>query len=384
MDFEFTEEQEMLRSTIRDWGKKEWPAKAVRELDEKEEFPYEAWKQMGELGLLGACISEEHGGAGGGIIEDVVIMEELARIMPAFALAYSMTVWAGLTFTRFGTEQQKKDYLPKITTGEIKFALGLTEPSGGTDVLSLSSFAELDGDDYVLHGQKMFTSLVQVSDYVLIVARTVKDPPKRHHGLTVFIVDAKDPGLEVIPVHKLCNQVIDTNQLFYDGLRVNKNQVVGEVGNGWRVLVAFLNHERIGTGALTLGLAEGAFELALQYAKDRFAFGRPIGQFQAIQCYLAEMATGIEIMRLLTYKAAWLESRGERCDVEAVMAKMFCSEEACKVATRGMDILGGYGVSMEYDMQRFFRDSRHFTFAPISNEMARNYIAQSFGVPKSY
>jgi acyl-CoA dehydrogenase len=384
MDFEFTEEQEMLRRTIREWGKKEWSLKDIREIDEKGEFPHEAWRQMAELGLIGTCIPENYGGSSGGIIEDVINMEELAQIMPAFALAYSMTIWAGLTFIRFGTEQQKQDYLPQIAKGKLKFALGLTEPSGGTDVLSLSSFAEPDGDDYVLHGQKMFTSLALVSDYILIVARTIKNPSKRHQGLTVFIVDAHSPDLEIIPIHKMCNRSIDTNQLFFDGLRVNKDQIVGEVDNGWRVLVAFLNHERIGTGALTLGLSESAFKLALQYAKDRYAFNRPIGQYQAIQRYLAEMATGIEIMRLLTYKAAWLESQGKRCDVEAVMAKMVCSETAFKVVTYGMDILGGYGVTMDYDMQRYFRDSRHFTFAPISNEMARNYIAESFGVPKSY
>jgi acyl-CoA dehydrogenase len=384
MDYKLDEQHEMLRHNVRDFCKKEFPREYIRKIDAKKEFPYEAWEKMAKIGLLGTCVPEKYGGAGGGTMHDVIIMEELARVYTSLTLVYSITNWINLVITRFGTEEQKQMFLPKIAEGKMKFAFSLTEPSGGTDALSLSTYAEEVGDKYVINGQKQFTSLANVADSILLAVRTIKNPPKKHHGITLFLVPANSAGLKIVTLDKIANYDAPVCSLFLDDVQVPKSSMVGELNNGWKILLSFMNHERVGCGAMSLGSAEAAFEIALEYAKQRTAFGRPIGQFQAMQRYIAEMATSIELTRLLVYKTAWMESNGIPCEMEAVMSKMVGTETAANVTTRGMDILGGYGLIVDYDMQRYFRDARQFTFAPLTNEVCRLFIAERLGLPKSY
>ena len=240
------------------------------------------------------------------------------------------------------------------------------------------------GETGVINGQKTFISGADVSDYYITVVRTDRAPKKKAEGVSVLIVDAHSPGIEVRPLKKLGIKSVHACEVFFDNVLVPKENLLGQKEKGWYQLVNTLNNERIGVAAMALGVAEAAFEDSVRYAKEREAFGKPIGQFQAIQHYLADSATKIELATLLLLKAAWMQSKEQRCDVEATMAKLYASEVAFEIASIGIQIMGGYGYMMEYDMQRYFRDVKVFSFAPISNEMARNYIAESLGLPKSY
>lgn len=386
MDFDFTEEQELLRKTIVKFIKQEIPIDLIRDMDEKEYFPNEIWQKMAQVGFLSCPVPVEYGGAGGNIIDDTIIIEELSRAASGLGLWFMVTVCFGARSLDFlGNEKQKRFFLPQIASGHCKFSLAITEPGGGTDILgNLATFGFREGEKWVIHGRKVFISGAQQCNYLVTVARTDRKAPKLSKGITLFIIDSQAEGLEMKKLAKLGGRCCDTNEIIFDHVPVPPDGILGEEGQGWYNLLSTLNNERIGTAALSLGIGRASFEYALQYAKERVAFGRPIGQFQAIQHYLADSATEIEMARLLTYQSAWLQANGRRCDVQATMAKLVSSEVSFRVASRGMDILAGYGYMMEYDMQRYFRDCRQYTLGPISNEMARNYIGQSLGLPKSY
>jgi len=386
MDFELSEEQKMFKESVRSFFEKECPKDRVREYDDKEEFPHEIWKKMAKLGWMGVVIPEEYGGMGGDIVDAAVISEELGRSFYSVGIYYLVSVCFGSKLiTTYGNEEQKQFYLPKINKGEVNFCFGITEPGGGTDVLgALKTFAQLDGDHYIINGQKVFTSGAHFSDYILLVAKTDKNPPKKALGISLLIVDVKTPGIEIRKLKKLGQKPCGTCEVFYHDVRVPKENLLGEEGRGFYHVLSGLNDERITCAALAVGNAQAALEDALQYAKEREAFGKPIGEFQVIQHYLAEMVTEIEMARLLTYRAAWLESLGRPCGVESSMAKLAGSEVAFRAASKGMRILAGYGYMMEYDMQRYYRDSRAMLFAPITNEMVKNFIGESLGLGKSY
>lgn len=385
MDFDFTEEQVMFKDEVRRVLKKECPRELVRELDEKKEFPHDLWNKMAELGWLGLAVDQEYGGLGGNIIDMVILVEELGRAVSGLGWVYAASAcFGGKSIGLYGSEEQKRFYLPKLVGGEIKFALGATEPVGGTDLLSLQTTAVPDGDDFVINGSKIFTTGVQVSEYIIVIVRTNKDVPKKSQGISLFIVETGSPGLEVVPLNSLALKGVGTNQVFFSDVRVPKENLLGELDKGWYQLLSTLNNERIVVAAIAVGIGQAAFEDSVQYAKDRYAFGRPIGQYQAIQHYIADMATNLEMARLLTYKAAWLQSLGRPCGLEATMAKLAASEAACKAADDGIQILGGYGFMMDFDMQRYWRDVRPLRTGPVSNEMARNFIAESQGLPRSY
>ena len=341
---------------------------------------------MAETGLLGAPIKEKYGGIGGDIITMAIVVEELARVFPDMAFTYIVNIcFGGKSIEFFGTEEQKQQYLPKLCEGKLKFAMALTEPNGGTDVLgALKTRATLEGDHFIVNGQKMFITGAHIADYIMTIVKTNPNAPKKSGGITLLLIDRHSLGIEVNPIKKLGFKSVATSEVIFDNVSVPRENILGELDNGWYHLLDTLNNERIDVAAQCIGIAQGAFDLALEYAKQREAFGKPIGQFQAIQHYLANMATEIELARLMNYKAAWLQSNGKPCGVESTMAKLYASETAFKVASQGMQILGGYGFAMEYDMQRFFRDSKLLTVAPISNEMALNYIGQNLGLPKSY
>lgn len=387
MDFELTEQQELLRKMVVEFVKKECPREYAREIDEKEEFPHQIWPKLAKVGLLGVAIPEEYGGSGGDIIDMTLVIKELSKGNGAVAFAYFLTVcFGGKSIGFYGTEEQKKLYLPRLATGELKFSLALTEPGGGTDILgSLTTSAKEEGGQFVVNGQKIFISGADVADYLITILRTGKREDKKAWGISVLIIDAQSPGIEIRPIKKIGIKAVHACQVFFDNVKVPKENILGEKDKGWYQLVSTLNNERIGVAAMAVGMGEAALEDAVQYAKERHAFGRPIGQFQSLQNYLVESATELRLAWLLTLQAAWLQSQGKRCDVEATMAKMYASEAAFKAASIGISVMGGYGFSMEYDMQRYFRDSKGFTFAPITNEMCRNYIAENLlDLPRSY
>ncbi|MFH1091269.1 MAG: acyl-CoA dehydrogenase family protein [Pseudomonadota bacterium] len=386
MNFEFTDEQKMLRETVRKFVDREMPVEKVREWDNKEITPPDLYKKMAEVGFLGSSIPEEYGGSGGGVIEEAIITEELSVRSSSCAMLYGLAVCFGaLTIERQGTKEQKDYFLPRIIKGDVNFALSLTEPYGGTDILgTMRSKAEQDGDFYVINGTKVFTTGASVATHLFVVVRTDRTE-KKSFGLTIFLTPKETPGITLNKIEKLGSKIMPSFEVIYDNVRVPKDIMIGGRGTGWYTFLDTLNNERINIGATCVGIGQGAFEIANQYAKERIAFERPIGQFQAVQHQLADTMLEIELARLITYKAAWMQSQGMNCAVEASMSKYYASEAAFRATDRGMRIMAGFGFTMEYDMQRYYRDIRQFIFAPITNEMNRNFIGQvGCGLPKSY
>ncbi|MGD0627119.1 MAG: acyl-CoA dehydrogenase family protein [Thermodesulfobacteriota bacterium] len=390
MDFSFTEEQRLLRDSMREFVNKEIKGDYARDLDEdpSKMFIDDAmWQKIKDLGIFAASVPEEYGGLGGTIIDDVIITEEFARGSCAVAMSFGATTGFGARTILFsGNEDQKKYFLPKIAQGEIKFCMAVTEPGGGTDILgALKTTARQDGDHFIVNGQKIFITNAHKADYLLTLVKTDETGSKKAKSLSLFLIPVKDnSGIEIVPLKKFTIKGASACEIFFDNATVPEKNMLGELNNGWYELLKTLNHERIIVAALTNGIGQAALEDMVDYAKKREAFGRPIGQYQAIQHKIADTALELELAKLITYKAAWLLETGKPCHMEAAMAKLFSSEMAFRAGTRGLDVLAGYGVTTDYDMQRYFRDSRQCTFSPISNEMVRNYIAEQYGLPRSY
>jgi len=385
MDFKFTEEQELLRQTIRKFIEKECPREYQRDLDEKEEFPHDLWNKLAEMGMLGLIIHERYGGMGGNVVDMALAVEELGKGMFVLGdIFMQFNCFGPTTISFFGSERQKSEYLPRLARGEIKICLGVTENHSGTDALSLKTKAVEKDDYYLVNGHKMFTTGAHVSDYVMLMTRTTQEPKKKSRGISIFLVDLKTKGITINRLKKLGIKALGTCQLFFDDVTVPKENLVGERDRGWYHLLNTLNNERIVIAALCVGGAQAALDDAVQYAKERIVFERPIGQYQAIQHYIADMFTKIELARLMVNKAAWLQSNGLPCHIESNMAKLAASEAALYATSKGMQIMAGYGYMMEYDMQRYWRDTKLFEFAPITNEMVRNFLAERLGLPRSY
>lgn len=389
MDFNFTEEQNLLRETIRSFCKKELTDEYVRWMDEEVDYPpQDLWKKIADLGILGIDIPVEYGGSGLGLIEKMIVVEEIGKCSTAVALAVGQVLGVGAkVITIAGTDEQKKEYLPKIVGGDLKVSFGFTEPAGGSDVLGMmSTNAVEDGDDYIINGQKIFITGAHVADYINTIAITDREAPKnkRHKAITIFLVDAKSPGVTIKKIKKVSMKACSACEIFYENVRVPKKQILGGLNNAWKNLLPILNPERVWVGGLSLGISEAVLRDAVNYISERTAFGKQIGQFMAIQHMIAEMAVDIELGRNLLYKCAWMNDNKMPFQKEAIMAKLFTSDRAAAHAANGMEMLGGYGVCMEYNMQRYLRDARQATFAPINNELCKNIIAESYGLPRSY
>jgi acyl-CoA dehydrogenase len=384
MLFEPTEEQAMLVATVRDFMHRECPREYVRECDEAHRFPEEAWTAAARAGLTGIAVPEEYGGQRGTVVDAALALEEMARHSTALSMAITMATSFGVhSVGEYGSEAQKATILPGIASGEVRFALGLTEPDAGFDTLATKTRAARDGAGWRITGQKIFTTLAHLAEYVVVLART-STGERRGDGLSIFLIPQGTAGMEVQPIKKLGNWQIGTNTVFLDGAHVGEEALLGDEGRGWELVLHTLNNERILTAAVFLGTARAALDDAVAYAKERAVFGRPIGTYQAIQHPLAELATDLELVRLMMLKAAALQSAGRSCGVEATMAQWRAAELAFDAADRGMQVLGGHGYTFDHDMQRYWRDARVWRHGPISPEMAKNFVAQSLGLPKSY
>ena len=386
LNFDFTPEQDLFRETIRDLVEREFSKDYCREVEAREEFPWDMWEKIGENGLTGIGLAEEHGGQGGGIIEQVILCEELSRTVAGLVWLWGITAFAGVKGIGFyGTEEQKRRFLPDVGAGKLMFAISLTEPDGGTDVLGAmkTRAAKVDGG-WVVNGTKIWSTLAHVADRLFLVARTSDDADKPSRGITVFLCDAKSDGIKATPIPKLGMRSLGSCEVRFDNVFIPDEDVLGEVDRGWRMLAETLNSERIMNGANCTGALAGVLEDMISYAKERVVFGKPIGQLQAVQHMIADTHMGWEKSRLLTYRAAWLQSLGRPCGVESTLAKVVASEECVLGADRGLQVLGGYGYAMEYDMQRYWRDMRLYRVAPINNEMGRNFIGESLGLPRSF
>ena len=384
LNFDFTDEQQAFRAAIRDIVERELTKEYCRQAEAAGEFPWDLWQRLGNLGLTGIGIPEEYGGQGGGIMEQVILDEELSRSMAGLYWLLGITLFDAKAIGAVGTDEQKQRFLPEIAAGRMMFAISLTEPGGGTDALgAMQTRAKRVDGGWIVNGTKIWSTLAHAADRLFLVART-SESEKSTQGVTVFLCDAKADGVTATPIEKLGMRSLGSCEVQFDDVFVPDDDVLGEVDRGWRVLAETLNSERIMNGANCTGALAGVLEDMLAYSQERHAFGKPIGQFQAVQHMIADTYAGLEISRLVTYRAAWLQSLGRPCGVESTMAKLIASEQCFAGADRGMQVLGGYGYAMEYDMQRYWRDMRLYRVAPINNEMCRNFLAESLGLPRSF
>jgi alkylation response protein AidB-like acyl-CoA dehydrogenase len=383
--FALTDEQELLRGTVRDFVERECPKHVAREIEAASEWPHDLWDRMAAAGFHGIGVPAEYGGQGGSTLDQLIVAEELARSLAGLTWAWAATSFSGAkSVGLYGTEQQKQDILPRLARGELVFSISLTEPGGGTDVLrAMRTVARPVDGGFVVNGRKVWSTGAHAADKLLLVART-SESAKPSEGLTLFVCEARAPGVTATPIPKIGMRAIASCEVVYENVFVPEDAVLGEVGRGWDQLVRTLNNERLMVAAVCLGITAGVLEDAVRYANERTAFGKPIGSFQAIQHGIADMKMKYDAARLLTHRAAWLQDTGRPSGVESSAAKLMASLAAVESADFGIQVLGGYGYSMEYDMQRYWRDARLYPLGPVSNEMVRNYIGESLGLPRSF
>jgi alkylation response protein AidB-like acyl-CoA dehydrogenase len=376
MDFELSDEQRLLRDTVRDFARNEVAPRAAA-LDEAKQFPYELVAKMGELGLMGIPFPAEYGGGGADTLSYALAVEELARIDSSVAITMAAHTSLGtMPIHLWGTEDQRREWLPQLCSGQRLAAFGLTEPEAGSDAGNTKTRASLDGEEWVIDGAKQFitNSGTEISACVTITARTGDDE------ISNIIVANGTPGYAVgEPYRKMGWNASDTRPLSFDGCRVPAGNLLGPRGQGFRQFLQILDGGRIGVAAMGLGLAQGALDEALAYAKERRAFGRPISQFQAIQAKIADVATEIEAARLLTYRAAMLKDRGEPFTLTAAQAKLKTGRLAVRAAEEAVQIHGGYGYIEEYPVCRFYRDAKILTIGEGTDEVQQMVIARALG-----
>jgi acyl-CoA dehydrogenase len=387
MDFELPEEYRAFRDMVRKWVDNEVPKAWARDLEKDEHnYPFALWDKFTEAGFHGIGIAEEYDGQGGDVVMQMLLARELARSLGGLAWIWGITSFAGSkSIGLYGSPEQKAKYLPLIATGQLKAAIAFTEPSGGTDLLgAMATTAERVDGGWVLNGEKIWSSSAHVADYLLVIARSDANAEKRHQGLTLFWVPTKTDGVKITPLAKLGMRSMGSCSIHFDDVFVADADVLGEPHKAWYMLLPTLNNERIMVGAFCLGVIDGVLEDAVEYMQQRKAFGGIIGRFQALQHYVADIATMQKTTELMLHFCADKQARGENVGVEANMLKLLASENANKAADLGIQILGGMGYSAETDMQRYWRDSRLWRIGPITNEMVRNAIAESLGLPRSF
>ncbi|MBM3490106.1 MAG: acyl-CoA dehydrogenase [Alphaproteobacteria bacterium] len=385
MDFEAIAEHDILRQSVRQFFERELPETRIREMDRARRIPRELWKRLGELGWMGLSVPTEYGGSGADVLTAAVLCEELARRFPSLATDWLLISMTARTLREYGSAQQKAELLPRLARGDFIMAFGMSEPGGGTDVLALKTRASLGNDGWRVQGQKLYTSFADDADAILVLCRT--DPVeggRRARGLSLVLTPRQQPGVAVRRLELMGMRAACTCEVFLDDAKAPADAVVGERGRGWYHLLSTLDEERILCAAMYVGMTSAALEQAVQYAKERTAFARPIGSFQAVQHPLAEVATELEQIRLITLKAAWLQSTGRDCAGEAAMAKLAATETAVRATDKCMRVLGGFGLVEASPMERLFRDARLGPFSPISNEMVKNFVGERLGLPRSY
>lgn len=375
MDFRPTEDHEMIRRLVRDFAESE-AAPSAAERDRDRIWPAELVRTMGSLGLMGIAVDEEFGGAGLDYVSYAIAIEELSRVDASLGVIASVNnslVCYGLE--KFGTAAHKAEILTPLASGERLGAFSLSEPGAGSDAAAQKTRAERDGEHYIINGIKNWVTNGPHADTILLMAMT--DPDKGYRGITCFVVDTREPGVSVIKNEdKLGIRSAHSAQMAYDNYRIHRDRVLGEEGMGFRIAMTILNAGRIGIAAQAIGIAQGAFEAAREYAKVREQFGQPIGQFQAVGFTLADMATRIKAARLLAWEAATRKDNGEDYVQAAAMAKLYASETAMWTATKAVQIFGSNGYSKEYPVERFFRDAKITEIYEGTSEIQRLVISR--------
>jgi len=375
-----TEEHNMIRKTVRDFAEREVKPLA-RELDEKGEFSVSLTRRMGELGFFGLRTPPEFGGLDMDTLAYVIAVEEMARVDSSQAATLAAHISLGIgPIMNYGTDEQKKKYLPMLSTGDALWAFGLTEPDAGSDSRATKTTARLEDGHWIINGSKIFITNGASSINKGATVQVVSGETNGQKEFSTILVDADTPGFKRIPMHdKMMWRASDTAQLFFDECRVPASNLLGKRGEGSKIMLSTLDSGRLAIGAMGLGLAQGAFEMAMTYARSRKQFGKPIAQFQVNAFKLADMATKIELARNLLYKGAWLKSNDQPYAKEAAMSKLYCSEIAREVADEAVQLHGGYGLMKDYDIERFYRDQRLLQIGEGTSEIQRMVISRYIG-----
>lgn len=376
MDFTLTAEHRELRTTLRDFFEQHASVETIAQLDREERFPEEIYAGMAALGLTGLCIPSEYGGNPADEISVCIVVEEVARASGSVEYAYVPTaLFCAKGIAHYGTEAQKRAILPEVAAGRRRMAIGLSEPDAGSDLTRLSTRAHRDGTDFVLRGQKIFTTGADTADDILTLVRTDPNGPI-HGGTSVLLVPRDASGLTVQPLRKLAGQATHTCEVFFDNVRVPQDALVGGLNKGLEVVFGLLDADRVYVGAMGCGIAQGVLDLATRYADDRVQFGQPIIEHQAVGHPLADIAVEVEMARLLVWRAAWAIEQGEPTTTLAAMAKIAGSEVGTRAAGRGMQVLGGYSYMVEYGMERYWREAKLNEIAGGTNQILRNMIVK--------
>lgn len=375
MNFQLTDEQEMLRKMVRDFAKKDVEPTAA-ERDEEERFDREIFNKMAELGLTGIPWPEEYGGIGGDFVSYVIAVEELSRVCASTGVTLSAHLsLCSWPIFKYGNEAQKQTFLTRLATGEALGAYALSEPGAGSDAAAMKTTAKKDGDHYVLNGNKVWITNGGVADIYLVFAKT--DPEARHKGVSAFIVEKGTKGFTFGKKEKkLGIRSSPTTELIFENCRVPKENMLGAEGEGFKIAMATLDGGRNGIAAQALGIAQGALDAAVDYAKEREQFGKPIAHNQGISFKLADMATEVEAARLLTYQAAWLESQGQPYGKASAMSKLFAGDAAMRITVEAVQVFGGYGYTKDYPVERYMRDAKITQIYEGTNEVQRLVIGR--------
>lgn len=375
MDFQLTDEQDMLRNMVRDFAVNEVEPTAA-ERDEEERFDRHLFDQMADLGLTGIPWPEAYGGIGADYVSYVIAVEELSRVCASTGVTLSAHLsLASWPIYKYGNEDQKKNFLTRLATGEALGAYALSEPGAGSDVVSMKMTAKQAGDDYILNGNKVWITNGGVADIYLVFAKT--DADKKHHGISAFIVEKGTKGFTFGKKEKkLGIRSSPTTELVFENCRIPKENRLGVEGEGFKIAMTTLDGGRNGIAAQAVGIAQGALDASVAYAKEREQFGKPIAQNQGISFKLADMATDVEAARLLTYQAAWLESVGKPYGKASAMSKLFAGDAAMRVTVEAVQVFGGYGYTKDYPVERYMRDAKITQIYEGTNEIQRLVIGR--------
>jgi alkylation response protein AidB-like acyl-CoA dehydrogenase len=376
VDFELTEEQRMIQDLAYKFAVKEM-APIAKEYDRQEKYAREVWQKGCEAGLVGALVPEEYGGPGYGFLELALISEQLSRIDLGMCLCVVAATFGSEHIIFFGSEEQKKKYLPRLVAGEVICSGAFTEPDAGTDVASIRTRAVKDGGDYVINGNKMFITNGTICDFMTVLCVTNPEAEVKHRRQSIILVEADRPGITATKIQgKMGVRASDTAELAFDNVRVPQENLIGKEGAGFYQLMHFFDATRTMVASQGVGLAQGALDKSLRYVQERHVFGRPLADNQAIQFQLAEMATRIELARIMTYRAAWLVDQGKTNPSINAMAKYYAAETAVWVCDKALQMHGGYGYIDEYDVQRFYRDAKILEIYEGAKEAEKMTIAR--------
>ncbi len=378
MDFELNKTQKDIQKAVRDFTKGEFDKDLALELEKNHEFPKKIWQKAGEIGLIGVHFPEEYSGQGLGSLEDILVIEELCRGDSTIGSAVALSSFASELVLHYGTDEMKENFLPQVAEGKMLSAGAFTEPDHGSDITFMNTTAVKDGDEWVVNGVKTFITNGGLAGFYSVMCQTDPDAKPTYRGISLILVEADREGVSTMDVgNKMGIHMMSTTEVALKDVRVPLSNLIGEEGKGFYHVLHFFDESRIQVAAQALGIAQGAYDRAMDYVKKREQFGKKIAQFQVTQHKLADMATKLELSRLITYKAAWNFDQGRIDPKLTSMAKMYAARSAVEIADEAIQLLGGYGYMTEYEVERFYRDAKITEIYEGTKEIQKNTIASA-------